>query len=162
MTNNNAQHNEPSNSKVRLPSAFNGKSDQCNTFFSQLAVYFAANPSYNTDGRRAMLAISCVTGPLFAFLEPFIAQMDQLPKPKILTNYAMLSSDLINAFSDSNPVITAETQLRSLHRENLPFSIYATRFRMYAQQVEWNHYGPTNVLKEHGCALLRRCSFPHE
>ncbi|KAK4510967.1 uncharacterized protein ATC70_000076 [Mucor velutinosus] len=35
-----------SNIKVPLPSPFNGKPGQCGTFFSRLAVYFAASTTY--------------------------------------------------------------------------------------------------------------------
>lgn len=133
-----AQPTVNNNIKVRLPSTFDGKQGQCSTFFSQLAVYFAANPTYTTDEKKIMLAISCVSGPIFSFLEPFVAQLDQTVKPDILTNFEIFKTNITNAFGDSDPVITAENQLRRLKQDNLSASIYATRFRMYAQSVEWN------------------------
>ncbi|CEP13209.1 hypothetical protein [Parasitella parasitica] len=54
------------------------------------------------------------------------------------TFFSQLSTNVTNAFGDSDPVITAENQLRRLKQDNLSASIYATRFRMHAQLVEWN------------------------
>ena len=126
------------NIKIRLPTTFDGRSSQCNTFFSQLSIYFAANPSYDTDERKIMLAISCVSGPVFTFLEPFIAQINSQNKPDILINYDMFKAQIIAAFGDSDPIITAENQLRRLRQDNHSVTTYATKFRMYAQVVKWN------------------------
>jgi len=73
--------------KIRLPTTFDDRTNHCNMFFSQLSIYFAAKPAYNTDDRKITLAISCVSGPVLTFLEPFISQIDKPVKPDILTNY---------------------------------------------------------------------------
>lgn len=127
------------NIKIRLPTTFDGRSSQCNTFFSQLSIYFAANPSYDTDERKIMLAISCVSGPVFTFLEPFIAQIDKPVKPDILINYEVFKTQITAAFGDSDPIITAENHLRRVKQDdNQSVTTYATKFRMYAQVVQWN------------------------
>ncbi|KAL7326952.1 hypothetical protein PS15p_209212 [Mucor circinelloides] len=127
------------NIKIRLPTIFDGRtSHYCNMFFSQLSIYFAANSPYNTtEDRKIMLAISCVlSGRVFTFLEPFISQID---KPDILSNYDVFKAQIIAAFGDSGPFITAKNHLRRLKQDNQSsIATYATKFRMYAQVVQWN------------------------
>lgn len=85
-----------------------------------------------------MFAISCTSGPVFIFIEPFVSQLGMHPKSNILSDYNVFKTNLTSAFGDSDLIVTTETQLRRLHQDNSSASFYATRFRMCAQSAEWN------------------------
>lgn len=126
--------------KIRLPTPFNGQSSLCNTFFSQLSLYFAGDLSYDTDDKKILLATSCLTGPAYAYMEPFLCKLNAPPssKPEILTNYKVFMETITAAFGDSDPTLSAELALRRLRQISSATS-YATEFRRLSSLVHWNN-----------------------
>jgi hypothetical protein len=128
------------NVNIRLPTPFAGKSSLCGTYFSQLALYFAGNPTYDTDEKKILLAISCLTGPPYNYMEPFLSKISApaQEKPEVLTNYQLFTDTITNAYGDSDPTVRAEASLRRLHQTSST-TMYATEFRRLASLVEWNN-----------------------
>ncbi|KAI7887950.1 uncharacterized protein EV154DRAFT_426534, partial [Mucor mucedo] len=120
----------PISIKIRLPSPFSGQSASCNTFFTQLSLYFAGNPGYDNDAKKILLATSCLTGPAYAYIEPYLRKLDALPhnKPDVLTSYQVFVDTITAAFGDSDPTMSAELALRRLRQTNSA-TAYATEIR---------------------------------
>lgn len=99
------QTNQPSamSIKIRLPSPFSGQSASCNTFFTQLSLYFAGNPGYDTDEKKILL------GPTYAYIEPYLSKLDfpTHTKPDVLTSYQVFVDTITAAFGDSDPTMSA-------------------------------------------------------
>jgi hypothetical protein len=112
----------------------------CNTFFSQLSLYFAGNLGYDTGDKKILLATSCLTGPAYAYMEPFLSKLNATPeeKPEILTNYQVFVDTITSAFGDSDPTMSAELALRRL-RQTTSATSYATEFRRLSSLVFWNN-----------------------
>ncbi|GAA5797928.1 hypothetical protein HPULCUR_003326 [Helicostylum pulchrum] len=108
----------PSNIKIRLPVPFSGQASMCSTFFSQLSLYFAGNLGYDTGDKKILLATSCLTGPAYAYMEPFLGKLTAPAneKPEVLTNYQVFVDTITAAFGDSDPTMSAELALRLLEQ----------------------------------------------
>lgn len=124
--------------KIRLPTPFSGQASMCNTFFSQLSLYFAGDSSYDTDDKKILLATSCLTGPAYAYMEPFLCKLNATEKPEVLTNYKVFMDTITAAFGDSDPTLSAELALRRL-RQTSSATTYATEFRRLSSLVYWNN-----------------------
>jgi len=130
--------NPQTNIKIRLPTPFSGQSSLCNTFFSQLSLYFAGNLDYDTGEKKILLATSCLNGPAYAYMEPFLGKLNSPDKPEVLTNYQAFVDTITAAFGDSDPTMSAELALRRL-RQSSSATSYATEFRRLSSLVSWNN-----------------------
>ena len=127
----------PNGVKIRLPTQFAGKASLCTTYFSQLALYFAGNPAHDTDEKKILLAISCLTGPPYNYMEPFLTKLNSKDKPEILRDYDLFVDTITSAFGDSDATVSAETALRNL-KQTTSASAYVTEFRRLSSLVQWN------------------------
>lgn len=131
---------KPNAIKIKLPTSFSGQSSLCSTFFSQLSLYFAGNLNYDTGDKKILLATSCLSGPAYAYMEPFLGKLNAPTneKPEVLTNYQVFVDTITAAFGDSDPTMSAEVALRRL-RQNGSATAYATEFRRLSSVVFWNN-----------------------
>ncbi|CEP12807.1 hypothetical protein [Parasitella parasitica] len=84
--------------KVKEPQPFSGKANQCNAFFSQLTLVFASNPlRFESDQAKILYAISYMTHVAFAYMEPYLQDIDSPNPPEILFSLPVFKDTIIKA-----------------------------------------------------------------
>ncbi|KAG2204465.1 hypothetical protein INT47_005256 [Mucor saturninus] len=136
------QTHQTNNVPLRLkpPTPFSGKSSYCDSFFISLSLIFAGDEiRFDTDRKKILYAINCLTGHAFSFMEPYLKDIDNVDAPhEILTNYAHFKHVMRSTFGDINPIVNAESDLRALKQTGAA-AIYATEFRRISMQLSWNN-----------------------
>ncbi|CEP08613.1 hypothetical protein [Parasitella parasitica] len=109
--------------KVKEPQPFSGKANQCNAFFSQLTMVLSGNPlRFESEQVKIFYAISYMTHAAFAYMEPYLQNIDSPNPPEILFSSPVFKDTRIKAFGDTNPVVNAEASIRAL-KQNGPVSV---------------------------------------
>lgn len=128
--------------KLKEPPKFSGKWEECQSFFSHLALHFAKSPKvFEEDLSKILFAISYLEGQPFHHMEPYLAKigssLDPEDYPTILTDFSIFEEAMTNSYGIANAPIAAAAKIKAL-KQTSSVAAYATEFRHPAMDLKWN------------------------
>lgn len=128
--------------KVQEPPRFQGKREDCNSFLSQLALYFhRLKDEFATDDTKISTAISLLDGPPLKYMEPYIPELLSMTstadRSLPMQSYEQFTEVLTNNFGLVNANVTNEGSLRNLQQTGSAIT-YTAEFRRLSVNLGFN------------------------
>ena len=120
--------------RMPLPSKFNGDRRQYRGFLNPCRIYFRMHPApFSTDEKKVLFIVNLLTDEALAWASPYV-EVDS----HLLHGLDVFITAMSQVFDDPNRCATAEARLHSLQQGRRSVAEYAAEFRRWVSDTNWN------------------------